>query len=606
MDLSPITKLPQETLLRILHYCDLKSIIWFSSTCKKTYTIVKSSASLQLQINLDINGLEVEERSMKGNSSHSLLKELRGYLGAWLNLNFSPVVRQYTSIHRDQVPAFRFDIRDGVLSLDFQAPVLGNENGSDIIAFDSSQALELSSLGTPCQVNFEQKFETSAMDPKQDLMVLVEPLTPTSTFARLHLRSKTTGEPHLLSSEPVITIRLGSASSKVIKRMRPPQVVGEYLMVSFCWTSPAPDGSKLYAYETVLWRWKAGELATRINSEENTLSTFLDKSRIVSYSKLPEQNSVSNGLALFIHDIPDAEDTLNTTQDPKEPSHGVCDILKYPAQKPALTFKLPELLSHAAIDGDGIELFSSPLPGDSVRLNAATLLFSRAMTLELRFTIWNISSDRDLFGRSNAPSSGTLQVFVSTRHLFKHIEANQPGNGAIIEWCQWGPAATRWLKFNEMPNALYGPRYIQAIGSSDGSVSILAMDFNTPAIAVLEHKRTSPGVNHGSLLQSGAHTAVGWDVPVSEQTEDDGVYPGLDGSIVKEETTFSEWFKYPVVSRLPYRTISKTILMGHESFRRIKIDAEYLVMIPDILTLTLSEAENFCLSFGKLDMPSEE
>ncbi|KAL5638784.1 hypothetical protein ACGC1H_003216 [Rhizoctonia solani] len=86
---------PREILVRILHNCDYVTIIRFSLTCNKAYEAVSSSVSLQLHIELEINGLEIADGSSKGNLNYSLiLKELRDYRNAWLNLKLSPLASQ--------------------------------------------------------------------------------------------------------------------------------------------------------------------------------------------------------------------------------------------------------------------------------------------------------------------------------------------------------------------------------------------------------------------------------------------------------------------------------------------------------------------------------
>lgn len=88
---------PDEIIVRILHFCESNSILRFAAvcasavyttidshgnyqTCKKHLEIVTNSISLQLHIELEANGLEIIEGIPNGNPDYStILKELRRY-----------------------------------------------------------------------------------------------------------------------------------------------------------------------------------------------------------------------------------------------------------------------------------------------------------------------------------------------------------------------------------------------------------------------------------------------------------------------------------------------------------------------------------------------
>ncbi|CAE7204374.1 unnamed protein product, partial [Rhizoctonia solani] len=75
-----IKRLPNELLVRTLHYCNYKVVIRFSMTCKRFYEMVRQSISLQLHIELEVGGLEILGASSA--SYASMLAELRGYWDA--------------------------------------------------------------------------------------------------------------------------------------------------------------------------------------------------------------------------------------------------------------------------------------------------------------------------------------------------------------------------------------------------------------------------------------------------------------------------------------------------------------------------------------------
>ncbi|KAH7333867.1 hypothetical protein B0J17DRAFT_116983 [Rhizoctonia solani] len=85
-----VIDLPSETLICILHLCDYKTIIRFSLACKRSHRIVCHSTSLQLHIELEINGLEIVDRSSTAGASYaSILEELKGYQNVSPHHSFS-------------------------------------------------------------------------------------------------------------------------------------------------------------------------------------------------------------------------------------------------------------------------------------------------------------------------------------------------------------------------------------------------------------------------------------------------------------------------------------------------------------------------------------
>ncbi|KAG8689055.1 hypothetical protein FRC11_004225 [Ceratobasidium sp. 423] len=193
--------LPREILVRTLQNCDYVTIIRFSLTCKKAYEVVSSSISLQLHIELEINGLEIADGSSKGNPNYSsILKELKDYQDAWLNLRLSPMVKQPIMGSDADVP--NWELRSGTYYGDFR--VSEPEHDEDFLV-DRTQVAILGSPNIPPPIDFERTFAQSTMDPNQDLVILGEDEVEGSEFARYHLRSVATGQPHPLAEHPIIT-----------------------------------------------------------------------------------------------------------------------------------------------------------------------------------------------------------------------------------------------------------------------------------------------------------------------------------------------------------------------------------------------------------------
>ncbi|CAE6432935.1 unnamed protein product [Rhizoctonia solani] len=157
-----ITDIPSEALVHVLHYCNYKAIIQFSMTCKKSHETVRQSVSLQLHIELEINGLEIINRSSNTSGDYStILAELKGYRDAWCSLKFDSVVQQRVL---SNIQGMEWDIKNGAY--------IGRLQGDN--GFDRIQIIHLCSPTAPAPLDPKKRFDDFMVDVGQDLVVLIE------------------------------------------------------------------------------------------------------------------------------------------------------------------------------------------------------------------------------------------------------------------------------------------------------------------------------------------------------------------------------------------------------------------------------------------------
>ncbi|CAE6431764.1 unnamed protein product [Rhizoctonia solani] len=587
-------------------------------TCKKAYEVVSSSISLQLHIELDINGLEIGEGSSKGNLNYSsILKELRDYQDAWFNMRFSPMVQQPIGALGVDVP--NWDLRSGTYFGDFRESEL--EHDEDFLV-DRTQIAVLGSSNLPPPINFEKKFTHTTADPNQDLVVLVEDEIEGSGLTRFHIHSLINGQPHPLAEHPIITVSFDNEflrKNDLLDEMAGanPEIMGNYFIVKIYWPESGCEIS-----EILLWDWKTGILLSRIHSKHSSARlTFLDKEHLLVYSVLPKNDIQSIRVALLVYRIP------STIIDREVPPNANFSPSSYPNREPILIFELPELHPTWEVTGQHFMLDPEPLPGDVVYTKSATLLCSHITTLYLRFRIWNNPlRQRYVYGsRKGTPTD--FHVLVNVHNLLPHIlECQYEPEGArtrIIRWSQWGTASTRWFiedhAIEHSMDKMYRSQYIRSTSTKSGEAQLVSIvDFNPPLIkrytytsaAASRAKRASAdksektavlegkGMTAGRLFQTRV-ASTKLPVPTAGKALNQEALTEMIGSDMK--TTIRAGFKEPVVSCLPYRVVTKMQLMpAHGHWR---IHGEYLVGIPRI---DWSQPENTPFSLYKIEPATQD
>ncbi|CAE6432924.1 unnamed protein product [Rhizoctonia solani] len=599
--------IPSEIFVRILHNCDYVSIVRFSLTCKRAYEVVSSSISLQLHIELDINGLEIANQTSEKNLNYSsVLKELRDYQDAWLNLRLGPVVRQYVG-----APMRNWELRSH--------HYFGKFFEQGRFSTHSTRIAALGSSSLPPSTQYGKKFSFCVVDPQQDLVVLVENERTVTGQARFYLHSATTGEPHSLVENPMLSVNFDDAflreNDLLYKIMSTDlKVVGNYLVVKFKWPWHNSDRD---ICEILLINWRAGTLLARISLEYNSAHyTFIDKEHLVVYSALHESDHQSvRCLALLLYRIPNIP--LGQMISPDANFHPCA----YPRCHPILIFELPELHPSWSIALHPFKLDWDSFPGDVVYASPVLLLCSRITTLGLKFRIWNIPHGQSHTYGSHEVSTD-FHVFVNTRQLFLHLPRHLPKSDTTrtIPWCEWN-TATRWFieDSTEAPRfEFYRSQYVCFTPINSGEAQHVAIvDFNGPII-----KRHSPmhdivttpsggsaDISQNPVVLQGKGISASYlfrsredlgEIPTPGQTLNKLVSTEIIGNNLK--TIIHTGFKDPVVSCLPYRTVTQIQRMPSHDYWQVH--GEYLVGIQ--ITGDLPHSNNTFLSLYKLETPSQD
>lgn len=90
---------------------------------------------------------------------------------AWLNMKFSPMVEQ--PVGDLAAYTLNWGLRSGTYFGDFREPDDELENSEDFLV-DRTQIADLGSPNITPPIDFEIKFTRSAVDPNQDLAILLE------------------------------------------------------------------------------------------------------------------------------------------------------------------------------------------------------------------------------------------------------------------------------------------------------------------------------------------------------------------------------------------------------------------------------------------------
>ncbi|KEP49854.1 putative F-box protein [Rhizoctonia solani 123E] len=545
-----LDNLPNELIIQILQYCSYKTIFQFSSTCKKNYKIVVSSISLRLHIELEVNGLEVVKTStMNSKSANSTslltLKELNLYRDAWLKPDFdTPVERP---VGHPKVLCWKLHNEAYFKAYSSFAP-------QDYP--DSLEIITLNWLSPPPPVSFRTKFQRFAVDPGQNLAILVAAIPERPNHIQLHIRSLTTGQPHPDAERPELTVEFDFEASIYANSTvcYAPEVLESVLVIQL-------NSEIRRTYEILTWDWKSGRLLHRISSRIGTCaSRFISSSHLAVFSATaPSQDGrLLQNIALSLYDI----DTppLHSIETSSNLSVFNCPILD-----PAIMFQFPKLRDSHSVSSIALMGNSDPVPCRTIYTSSVSFAYSRSVTLGLCLSLFQHPTSQNSLGGIN-----TFRSFVSTSRLLDHLDRHRKSYGCpVVPFSEWGAHATRWFPENEVDlpcSQMSGSRYITAkSGPNDlpGHHYLVITDFNTPIVQ--RHQDSDHLLTPYSFkfTREGDHvTLVNMNRPAT------GAYPphsddapgNNNANIIMTlgsdaPSTFDAGFEEVIVSRLPCRII---------------------------------------------------
>ncbi|KAG9095050.1 hypothetical protein FRC06_010173 [Ceratobasidium sp. 370] len=492
---------------------------------------------LQLYIELEVNGLQIAERSSDGSQDQaSLLKKIRQYRDAWLDLDLGPPVDQYCGEEMMSL----WELRDGVFANAYSS------NHADLEA-NGMEIFPLGIDGGHTRTDFRVAFNEFTLDLGQDLVALAGVDPQEHSHAWVRLCSATTGQVHPQAKHPLLSVELGFNVLIGIAFSLTLEIKNELIVVKFAST----EGR---VYEIVIWNWKTGRLLNRIGCDNGIGNfLFLDKNRLVVWSAHSASGSNAlTGANLLVYEQIGSANSGHDVLD-----SGTFNISSFPKLSPAFTFQFPELQASSEINPMGF-LLRSDYGSGSKLAQSAPFAYSRALTLGLTMSL---TIDGDSF---------PLRIFVGTNQLLDCIERARAQLVSKLSWEDWGEHATRWFQADEPDHWIcwmFGSRFI--IGIEHISV----VDFHTPTVRrhanrhqdtyVSLEKPEDDSTDREERIRMGQFPIhVDEEYIIIDSSGPDELRAMSENAVVvdivtAQEPTILPYFDKPVTSLLPYRVATR-------------------------------------------------
>ncbi|KAG8777525.1 hypothetical protein FRC12_000328 [Ceratobasidium sp. 428] len=530
--------LPNEIVIRVLLCCSYTDILAFASTCKKYFSLVSNSVNLQLHIELEANGLQVIGGSPNDTNDHSrLLQKLKQYRDAWLDLSFMPPINRECG----EETMLCWEFRDGVFAQAFSASGLEIESDSMLI-------IPLDTDGNISPISFGVAFNEFTLDPSQGLVVLAGVHSQAKSRGWIRICSSVTGQAHSQAKHPLLNLELGFSASTFIRAFDITlEIKGELLAVKFA-------SAEKFIYEILIWNWKTGKLLNRIRCDRGICNfAFLDSDHLVIWSACRE----SGRLPLTLLNLLVYEQVGSTRFEHDIPDGGTFDIPTFPELSPAFTFHFPKFRAYSQVDSAGFLLRSDY---GSRRSFTKSIPFAHSAALTLGLTMSLVLEGTSL----------RFRIFVDAHQLIDHLRWGGGRQISKLSWHEWGERATRWFEVDSGPNHwicwMFGSRYV----ISEEYLSVI--DFHTPTVrrhanrhqnTYIVHERSEDalkkisrriGAGRLPIVPGGEDESAENDWPEETDASDDAV---VAVCVTSEEATNMPYFDEPVMSRLPYRMVSR-------------------------------------------------
>ncbi|KAG9123152.1 hypothetical protein FRC07_000172 [Ceratobasidium sp. 392] len=431
---------------------------------------------------------------------------------------------------------------------------------------EESKSILLFPLGTEdghTRVNFGMTFNEFTMDLHQDLIVMasVDPdqfvvsciicdllLTITQPEAcEDPLMLVKTGRAHPQAKHHSLFIKLGFKVLAGVAFSITLEIKDNLVAAKF-------EYAQHHAYEILIWDWKTCRLLNRISCDNGICNfVFLDHNRLILWAAYSTgEHDDLNSVNLLVYEQIGSASLGQGVFESR-----TFDVSSFPKLNPTFTFQFPKFQDDSLVSIAGFLLRSDYGSGASV---AASMLFanSKALTLGLTMTM-------EISGYIRP-----LRIFVDTCQLIDHLERPREKPISKLSWEEWGEHATRWFQLYEPTHWIcwmFGSRFIFA----DRHISVV--DFHTPTVrrhanrqrdtyvslerpqdALMERKRE---INMGRLLSLSNEQDTGAGEPAGPSDDLFNESPVVVDCVTSQEPTSLSYFGEPVISRLPYRMVTK-------------------------------------------------
>ncbi|KAG9084644.1 hypothetical protein FRC06_003963 [Ceratobasidium sp. 370] len=521
---------PGELLIRMLQFCNSQEILRFSGTCRRFLELVRGTASLQLQIELEANRLQVADHYVQTNQ-HELLEALKRYRDNWLDLRLDR--GQPISLTPGERKLMRPQLHNGLFGDVYSKSDLA---GGSIRA-DAIQLILLDEPESGWNITFDVIFHQFTMDPTQDLIVLASIDEADWSTLTLRFCSLKTGLAHPLAEQPLIVLQIEftiypSLTYDTISIL----VAGELLVLNLV-SSGLLAG--LVLCDVLIIDWRIGALLSHMGIYGGFCSTtYLGSGRLAVFTADmtgPRTNGLmatSMNLSLF-----------NQICTPRDESpwqdNNVCDVSACPRISPALDLKFPTFQP-----GTGISIYlfgarSAPPLGKVAPCRSKFVPDPWCQVLGLTMRVFRDRTYQEFI------------IFVDAQRILHHLPRASPQTSTEpLPWEAWGEYATRWIEVRLIRHTMYGfhgPRFVTG-QYLDGDAQLIVADFNPVLFKRLnarELARNSPEVTKDKAL-----THDGWPRLTPDLQERRMVVENVDEGT---PTVVEGYTETPIMSRLPYR-----------------------------------------------------
>ncbi|KAF8748997.1 arabinogalactan [Rhizoctonia solani] len=526
--------LSDEIIVKILHSCRYLEILQFAITCKRHHSIVAETISLQLQIELELNNLEVVTGSGTFGSNYALiLEELRRYRNAWLDLDIGGPLQK--SMNGQMV---KWKLSEGY----YVAVSLGR---ADDFGPHSLQSIPLSDSVPRDPLSFKRPFHEFYVDYAQDLVVLANVKMQNKQYGQIELLSAETGLFHPLARCPLLILRVDFKINFTRYETFFLSVMHNLLAIQI-------DDDRTPSYELLIFDWKLGTLINRIRPNSGCGMSdfaFLDKDRLVLVSGPVNESTDShiNASSEFTH-------WAHIT------THRCGSI------QPNSNFRISGNRRSLWLS-NSLQLRAGPVPGYTTYSKSVGFAHPHVSTLCLPLILEDLSED--------SIEDITFKIFVDVERLLRCME----NDSSVIPWSKWGPHTTRWFldenRVDTWSRFMSGFRYIRLDtgGFLRPLYDLSVFDFNpwnarqrdTDYLGTAEYRdELKEVVSKGTRLIT--------PIPTDSQGSR-GLVEIIDSDL---PTVISRGFKTPVVSSLPYRVVTKSQTSWAEGWT---VDGQHIVGI---------------------------
>ncbi|KAI0700799.1 hypothetical protein C8T65DRAFT_657194 [Cerioporus squamosus] len=449
MPSHPLIGLPRELLTCALTFLEHKDILRCRGVCKTLQSTIDQSVGLLYQVQLEIEGLIDGPKG--GLCTSDRLKLLLERRDRWLRLDWTNIVTLAAPKLVPETP-LPYELQGGTF---FNVTTYNGKFTMNMTRLPST------ANPTPSyeSKDFESQYVDIAVDPSQDLMVVLDVL------GRVHVWSLSTCEAHPLADKPLMREE-GTPEARMTGLS-----IARDLVALVEWTG---------LVSATIWNWKTGAMI--LHGHGNDLPYLVTGLAWLSPEKFAVADAETNSLLLFSLSPYDCVS-------PRTP-------YTFATLFPYVRLQLPPI--HNTWHLSFFQLETTPLLASVP--NDRPFIPSSEQNIVV-FTLQYATSD-------HSQVTGRYLGFVHAHHLMSHLSGRGPPPERLediefVPWTEWGPQNTRIMR-NSYSRATYA-RYVHGQRVVYPSIRDLYDDHRIQLIVVLDFnlhpKRLEPIIGANRHLE---------------------------------------------------------------------------------------------------------